>query len=84
MALHRDLSGADLHEPKGIEGAPNGTVYVSGGDGTGSWKGLSADRVSTSRVLTSEGGNISIPNSSNLEGALQIILDFIDPAPETP
>lgn len=84
MALHRDLSGADLHEPKGIEGAPNGTVYVSEGTGTGSWKGLTTDRVSTSRILTSEGGNITIPESSTLEGALQIILDFIDPEPETP
>lgn len=37
MALHKDLTGADLHEPKGISSAANGTVYVANGSGSGTW-----------------------------------------------
>lgn len=84
MALHKDLSGADLHEPKGIEGAPSGTVYVSSGNGTGVWKGLGADQVLIPIQIESENGQVVIPASSSLESALKIILDFIDPEPETP
>lgn len=39
MALHKDLSGADLHEPKGIESAAAGTVYVADGSSSGNWEG---------------------------------------------
>ena len=35
--LHSTLSGADLHEPKGIESASAGTVYVANGSGSGNW-----------------------------------------------
>lgn len=38
MALHKDLTGAELHEPKGIETAAAGTVYVANGSGSGSWQ----------------------------------------------
>ncbi len=34
---HATLTGAQLHEPKGVEVAPLGTVYVSNGTGSGSW-----------------------------------------------
>jgi hypothetical protein len=34
---HKNLSGADLHEPKGIGGAAAGTVYVANGAGSGVW-----------------------------------------------
>lgn len=34
---HSLLSGADLHEPKGIETASSGTVYTANGAGSGSW-----------------------------------------------
>lgn len=37
MALHKDLTGADLHEPKGIESAAEDTVYVADGSGSGNW-----------------------------------------------
>lgn len=35
--LHSALSGADLHEPKGILSAPAGQVYRSNGSGGGAW-----------------------------------------------
>lgn len=37
MALHKDLTGAELHEPKGVDSAATGMVYVSDGTGTGAW-----------------------------------------------
>lgn len=37
MATHASLTGADLHEPKGVAAATNGQVYVANGAGSGSW-----------------------------------------------
>lgn len=38
MAIeHRDLVGAQLHEPKGADTALAGTVYTSDGLGSGTW-----------------------------------------------
>lgn len=34
---HRLLTGDSLHEPKGVENATNGQVYVANGSGSGSW-----------------------------------------------
>ena len=35
--LHANLTGADLHEPKGVASATANTVYKANGSGTGSW-----------------------------------------------
>ncbi len=40
MALHKDLTGAELHEPKGAASAASGTVYVANGSGSGSWTSI--------------------------------------------
>lgn len=37
MAEHSTLTGADLHEPKGISSATAGTTYVADGSGSGTW-----------------------------------------------
>ncbi len=37
MALHSSLTGADLHEPKGVDAATVNTVYVADGSGSGTW-----------------------------------------------
>ena len=37
MPLHSALTGADLHEPKGVAAAAAGEVYLSNGAGSGSW-----------------------------------------------
>ena len=37
MALHKDLTGAELHEPKGADSASDGDVYVADGAGSGTW-----------------------------------------------
>lgn len=37
MVAHNTLTGAELHEPKGVSGATAGTVYIADGAGSGSW-----------------------------------------------
>lgn len=37
MAQHKNLTGANLHEPKGVDAAAIGTVYEADGAGSGSW-----------------------------------------------
>lgn len=37
MAEHSTLTGADLHESKGVATAGNGTVYIADGVGSGTW-----------------------------------------------
>ena len=37
MTQHSALTGADLHEPKGVAAASAGTVYIADGVGSGSW-----------------------------------------------
>lgn len=39
MAQHKDLTGSDLHEPKGVSTASAGQVYVADGAGSGAWTG---------------------------------------------
>lgn len=34
---HKNLTGAQLHEPKGVAAAPNGSVYIANGSGSGVW-----------------------------------------------
>lgn len=38
--LHKNLSGAQLHEPKGVSGASSGTYYLSDGAAGGSWTNI--------------------------------------------
>jgi len=52
MAAHSTLTGADLHEPKGVAAAAANLVYVSNGSGSGSWTSVPASSVS---VLDSAG-----------------------------
>lgn len=35
---HATLTGADLHEPKGVDSASEGSVYVADGAGSGTWE----------------------------------------------
>lgn len=38
MAEHKDLTGTDLHEPKGVATASHGEVYFANGTGSGTWE----------------------------------------------
>jgi hypothetical protein len=41
MSVHANLTGANLHEPKGIAGQTAGKVYVSDGANSGAWTATS-------------------------------------------
>lgn len=43
---HSSLTGADLHEPKGVATATVGTVYVANGASSGTWTSVPATSVS--------------------------------------
>lgn len=61
---HRNITGADNHEPKGIETASSGQVYVANGSGSGAWTTLaSAAAVADKVVLTTRIADISTPGS---------------------
>lgn len=39
---HKNLTGTQLHEPKGAASAASGTVYVANGTGSGTWTDIHA------------------------------------------
>jgi hypothetical protein len=50
MALHSALTGADLHEPKGIAGASANTLYVADGAGSGAFAKIDTDNIDTGSI----------------------------------
>ena len=42
---HKNLTGSDLHEPKGVAAANAGEVYVADGAGSGAWVTKAVDNV---------------------------------------
>ena len=43
MPEHSALTGASLHEPKGVATAASGEVYIADGSGSGAWTALNTD-----------------------------------------
>lgn len=43
MALHKDLTGSDLHEPKGVAAAAANLLYVTDGAGSGTHQKITTD-----------------------------------------
>jgi hypothetical protein len=50
MPSHANLTGTDLHEPKGAAAASANTVYVATGGGTGAWSKIDADNIDTTSI----------------------------------
>lgn len=82
---HKDLTGADLHEPKGVSTAGTGTVYVANGSGSGAWTStasLSARvtgelvpfiiPIAPSGWLEADGSNVSRSTYADLFAAVTI------------
>lgn len=44
---HKNLTGTNLHEPKGADAAAVDKVYVSNGAGSGAWQKITADQLET-------------------------------------
>ena len=58
MPEHVDITDPEIHEPKGAATASEGSVYVSDGDGSGSWSILepaNADLQQAKKVYVSNG-----------------------------
>lgn len=51
MAHHKDLTGVDLHEPKGAASAASGSVYIANGSGSGVWTALSPSLFTVTRTI---------------------------------
>lgn len=51
MAAHSSLTGADLHEPKGVAAASTGTVYIANGSGSGSWSKVGSSNIDTATIF---------------------------------
>ena len=60
MALHRNLTGDELHEPKGADTASVDEVYVADGLGSGTW----IDRFDGQHILNRYWLNGQIPDVS--------------------
>lgn len=73
MALHKDLTGADLHEPKGVATANSGQVYVADGAGSGSWVNLNNTPPSLSSTI--ENRSSSSINPSTLDVPIDATFD---------
>jgi hypothetical protein len=53
MALHKDLTGAELHEPKGVASASSGQVYIANGSGSGAWTSKNSDILNVNKFYLS-------------------------------
>lgn len=51
MVAHKDLTGADLHEPKGASSASVNTTYFSNGAGSGAWRKVGSSDLNTAEVF---------------------------------
>lgn len=60
MALHKDLTGTDLHEPKGVASASIDTIYVANGAGSGSWVKIDSANIDTTSILNTNKFQLSV------------------------
>lgn len=51
MAQHKDLTGSDLHEPKGATSASSGMVYVADGAGSGAWTAVKPTLIAITKTF---------------------------------
>lgn len=57
-SLHKNLTGSDLHEPKGVAAADAGTAYIADGAGSGTWTSAyvsASDDQTRAKALTTIG-----------------------------
>lgn len=66
MAIHAQLTGAELHEPKGVASASEGQIYISDGAGSGRWETIPTgwayyqDSGATSQVFNTTSAKLSV------------------------
>lgn len=52
--LHSNLTGHQLHEPKGVSTAEENTVYIADGNGSGKWKHMTFSAMEFELTTVSE------------------------------
>lgn len=60
MPAHSALTGADLHEPKGVEAAGTDTVYVADGVGSGAWEKITDDSIDSASIFNTNKHHIVV------------------------
>lgn len=50
MPLHKDLTGSELHEPKGVASASSNTAYFADGSGSGSWRKITTSDIDSTSM----------------------------------
>lgn len=84
MPLHANLTGADLHEPKGVDAATANKVYVSNGSGSGAWSPLSYTLVvKIDDVTSAQSTYVSVPYAGNVVKVSSVIHGAISGSDET-
>lgn len=63
MTVHKNLTGADLHEPKGADTALSGQVYVANGSGSGVW--TDATTIITNSAFTTGDTKFTLKTSAD-------------------
>lgn len=80
MAHHKDLTGTDLHEPKGASTASSGQVYVADGSGSGAWTALKGSYVAVSRTFTDVSTAADIYSVAPVAGTIIKIFGVLEAA----
>lgn len=74
-SAHASLTGADLHEPKGVDSASAQTVYVANGSGSGAWTGVAAFTSQTGQIAAF--GRVTVPSGwLECDGSTPLRFDY--------
>lgn len=79
---HNQLTGADLHEPKGVASAVVGTSYVADGAGSGAWSDIRS-RILLSTQTASSSATINFVLTSYLATYKKFEIEVEDVVPAT-
>jgi len=81
---HASLTGADLHEPKGVATATNNQVYVADGTSSGAWTNRQHILISyLEDVSTAETVYIPIPFAGTISKVTSVLTNAITVADST-
>lgn len=76
MVLHAALTGADLHEPKGVSAASADTVYVADGAASGTWEKITADSIDATSIKNVNKYKLHLQTGSLASTATELFIAF--------
>lgn len=79
MPLHSDLTGSELHEPKGADAASSNTAYFSNGSGSGSWRKITSSDLDSTSIQNPNTVYLTavIPDVSTASSVLIPVIDSL-------